>query len=576
MLNKQQTLKTCLQENQFISPAYQSYGGLSGYHDYGILGIKLKNKFLQEWRSFFLENNDIFEVENNIITPYNVLDASGHVERFTDFVVYDDNNICYRADHLAKKFFKEHKMNTLAEQVDSWNQSTLELHINKYKMLDNKESIVVTKKNLMFEVPSVNTDNNNKLDFLRPELAQGIFVNFKEYQQFLQKDINFGIAQIGNSYRKEISPQQFTRMRCFSQAEIEYFCDPINKTHHNFDNYKNTIIPILTVDMQLKNINEPLLTTVNDAVQKKLINHELIAYFLAKIYLFAMKIGLKQDKIRFRQHMNNEMAHYAIQCWDLETLVNNDWLECIGCADRGSYDLECHSKRSNVNHIARRKLTIPITTEKLVAKIDKKILGQQHKSNSGEILKYFDTITHSELEKINTNKLLVLNINNKNTEIDTTEFLSITEQSLTQTHEEYYPHVIEPSFGIDRLIYSILEQNFWARDNDIQRIVLSLPYILSPYDVSIQTLSKKPELVTLANKIYVDLCDKKLKCHLDNSSTNIGKRYARIDEIGIKYVITIDFESLVDNRITIRERDTMIQIRVDILEIYKTLKQLNK
>ena len=222
-------LKTYLQENQFIIPSYQHYGGFSGFQDYGILGVKLKNNLLNLWRKIMLDTN-IYEVEIPTIMPHAVLKASGHVDRFTDYVVYDSNGTCHRADHLAKKWFSEHNMPELADIVDSWDQGTLEKNINQYGMLDSQ--IQVITKNLMIEVPSNTLILGTESDYLRPELAQGIFVNFKTYHTYFQhEDADFkafGIAQIGKSYRKEISPQPFVRMREFTQAEIEYFFDPKN------------------------------------------------------------------------------------------------------------------------------------------------------------------------------------------------------------------------------------------------------------------------------------------------------------------------------------------------------------
>lgn len=163
---------------------------------------------------------------------YEILKTSGHVDRFTDLVVYDSKGACHRADHLAKAWLKENNLQNLADQVDSWDKQKLELCINKYKMIlgpfdENQQKhlpVVVQAKNLMFEVAPVNINANNKVDFLRPEIAQGIVLNYRSCQQFLQQEPPFGIAQVGKSYRKEISPHPYIRMREFNQAEIEYFC----------------------------------------------------------------------------------------------------------------------------------------------------------------------------------------------------------------------------------------------------------------------------------------------------------------------------------------------------------------
>lgn len=562
-MDLKQKLKTSLQENYYIVPSYQTYGGSSGFHDFGVLGKKMKNNLINAWRENFINDptDTIVEIETPTIMPYNILYSSGHVQRFTDFIVYDIDNNCYRADHLAKKWFKDNNMSSLADKVDTWNKDVLQENINKYKMIKTKDDLAeVLTKNLMFEVPS--TSNNFGIDFLRPELAQGIFVSYGNCQKFLNKEPPFGISQTGSSYRKEISPQPFTRMREFSQAEIEYFFDPKNKTHHNFEKYKDTIIPILTGNMQLN--NESIITvTVEEAIKRNLISSPLMAYFLARIYIFAMSIGL--NKVRFRQHLPHEMSHYAVECWDLETFVNSDWLECVGCADRGDYDLKSHNNVSVPKVHAKRELQVPMEISKLSAKLNMKMIGQIYGKNTVLIQNYFANLSQDELEKIANKTVIEFTDPNTNTEYKLdSSLIEIVKESYKNTHETYVPHVLEPSFGIDRLMYSILEQNFWLRPDSEQRLVLSLPNILSPYSVAIYPLSKNVKFNPIIDNLEKILDKNKLSYHKDNSSTTIGKRYTRADEMGIKYVITVDFDSFNDNKVTIRERDSMSQIRVPI------------
>lgn len=571
MNNKQQQLRNCLQENQYIIPSYQAYGGLSGFQDYGVLGFKVKSKLLENWRNFFLNeyNDTIVEIETPVIAPYNLLKASGHVDRFTDFVVFYKDEM-YRADHLAKNWFKEQGKPELVDQVDTWNQEALEVNINKYKMLP--EEVKVQRKNLMFDIT---TPKQLNVDFLRPEIAQNMFVNFKSVQQFLQKSPPFGIAQIGSSFRKEISPKQFTRMRQFTQAEIEYFTDPLNKNHVNFDKYKHTVIPIVTSEMQMS--SSPILNiSIEQAINKKLISHQTMAYFLAKVFLFVTEMGMKPDKIRFRQHLPHEMAHYASECWDLEAFVDGDWLECVGCADRGCYDLETHSTHSNTSFKVRRYLDKPNEKKILKVQLNMKLIGNQYKKLAPQISNHFSNLDQSQLAVCKdelTNGQITLNFDS--VIILTNEMLNITEETTIIEYEEYYPHTIEPSFGIDRILYSIFEQNFYVRDNDTQRVVLSLPTKLSPYDLAVIALSKNDKLNPVVDEIVNTLHkDHHLKCYRDDSGVSIGKKYSRIDEMGIKFVVTIDFDTLNDHQVTIRERDSLKQIRVNIDNIVNTLKQL--
>jgi glycyl-tRNA synthetase len=574
MQNNHQKLIVVLQENQYIIPSYQLYNGVSGLQDYGILGVRLKNNLIKLWREWFVFNDNIEEIETPVIMPYNLLKASGHVDKFDDFIVHDDcNNKDIRADHLAKKWFKNNNMEDLADQVDSFNQETLELVINKYQMLPN--NVKVYRKNLMF-----NLDNNSsEPNYLRPEIAQAMFVNFKEINKFLQRDLPFGIAQIGKSFRKEISPEQFVRLREFNQAEVEFFADPTNMSHPKYNMFKSTIIPILTSSMQTSGINTPISISIEDALANNLIKNNIIAYFLAKIYIFAIKIGLVPDKLRFRQHLPNEMAHYASECWDLETFVNNSWLECVGCANRGSFDLESHAKASNQKLTFRKQLTEPIISKKLKINTKLKIIASKFKNLTPEIIKYIDGLSQEEIMNIKNEEIIKINININEYVIDSSMF-TVEEEIIKIMHEDFVPHVIEPSFGIDRLIYSIFEQNFKVREkvreNDESRIVLSLPTLLAPYDVSVFPLLKKEELIKIAIEINDILEEKGIKYFFDNSSTKIGKKYVRSDEIGIKYAITIDCDTLNDHCVTIRERDSMEQVRIGINDVVEYLNKMKK
>lgn len=590
-------LRLCLNENQFIIPSYTHYGGNSGFQDYGILGVKIKNKLINLWRDTFLWKDNIDELDTPIIMPYDLLKASGHVDRFTDYVVYDANNICYRADHLVKDYFNNHGEIDLANTVDNMTREELEMYINKYKMVpvnnEGTDILKVVTKNLMFPVPS-NTPNSSlkdldrslAIDFLRPELAQGLFVNFKICQQFYNecKLVPYGLCQIGKSYRNEITTKSFTRLREFTQAEIEYFVDPENKTHHLFDDIKNQKVKLLSAEMQSNNINDPKYVTIDEACTTTLISHKTMGYFLSRIYQFALKVGLNEDKIRFRQHLPNEMAHYALECWDLETFVNSKWLECIGCADRGDYDLKAHSVNSNIKFTLKRTLNKPINITTYYVKPNKSIIGKKYKELTSDIVKYFETLSVSLSQddandiqkKMDKNGSLNICIRDNIVCSITKEMIDVCSTNKVITTEEYYPHVIEPSFGIDRLLYSIFDHNFWYRNynEDQHRVVLSLPKELTPYDVAIFQLYNRDDMINMATTIKTMLIDNKMSCYIDNSSVTIGKRYARLDEIGVKFAITIDPGSLNDNSVTIRDRDSMKQIRVCIDKIVETLVDL--
>lgn len=570
-------LKVSLQENQYIVPSYSLYGGQAGYQDYGILGVRFKNNLIAVWRDHFLREDDIFEIETPTIMPYDVLKASGHVDRFSDWVFYDDESGCHRVDQLLKKYFKEHQPD-LVDQVDGWNKDMMEKQLNKLIQgpVDSKtkkpQKVEIFQKNLMFEVGSIGpaTSLQHPESYLRPELAQGIAVNFLNFTNFLQKEPPFGIAQVGKSYRREINPVPFTRLREFNQAEIEYLVDPQNKHHPAYNDARDVEIPLLSAQMQIEHKNKPMMMKIDQAVHDGVIAHTAIAYFLGRIYQFCLKIGLHADKIRFRQHMPHEMAHYANQCWDLEALVSDSWLECIGCADRGSYDLTAHGKQNPL--VFRRLLKEPIVEKKLKAVVDQKIVGPRYGSTCQMIIHYFNNLDQTQLSQLKSKldrkeDLGPVCIDDNLFSIDRS-MVKVVEEEKKIVSEMYVPHIVEPSFGLDRIIYAVLEQNFWMRPKDPTkpkdiRCVLSLPQKLVPYDIAVFQLSNHPDLMSVANNVSTMLKNEGYSVHREDSNITIGLRYVRADEMGIKYAVTVDFDSLTDGKVTLRERDSMYQLKKD-------------
>ena len=514
------SIKKCIQKNQFIIPSYQLYNYMAGFQTYGINGVKLKNKLLDLWRSMFIDSN-IVEIETPSIMPYNMLLASGHVDRFTDYVITNGDKK-FRADNIVKDYFGDKEI----EDINGWKKDKLESVIIKHKILGNIK-VEVKEENLMFPIDG---------GFLRPELAGGMFVNYGIISKYLKKYSDFGIANIGRSYRREISPIQFIRMREFTQAEIEYFVDPQNKSHPLFNTIKNIKIPI----------ENNIMITIKD------IKNETIGYFLSKVYVFVLSVGMDKNKIRFRKHSDKEMAHYANECWDLEALVDGKWLECVGIADRGSYDLKAHSHA--VKLIGKRKLKEPIIIKKYSIKIDKKLVGSKFRKLTPLIITYLNNMKQSEIMKIKDSIII-------NDSVLTKDMFKVIKISKKITYEEYYPHVIEPSFGIDRIIYTILNHNYRLRDKT--KFVLSIPYYITPYEIAIFALHNKKNMNDIVNVIFDELKND-YSCYADDSSVVIGKKYIRSDELGIKYAITVDLTTIYDNTVTLRDRDTTKQIRVKI------------
>ena len=423
----------------FVYPGSEIYGGLANTWDYGNLGVELKNNVKRAWWQKFVQENPYnVGVDCAILMNPQTWVASGHLGSFSDPLL--DCKSCkerFRADKLIEDYNEEHGIQMA--YIDEHNIPCPSC--GKHDFTD------IRQFNLMFKTFQGVTEDAKNTVYLRPETAQGIFVNFKNVQRTSRKKVPFGIAQIGKSFRNEITPGNFTfRTREFEQMELEFFCKP---------------------DTDL----------------------EWFAYWKEYCINWLKSLGMKDDELRARDHEKEELSFYSKATTDLEFLFPFGWGELWGIADRTDYDLTCHQ---NV---------------------------------SGEDLSYFD----DELK------------------------------------EKYIPYVIEPSLGADRVVLAFLCAAYDEEElegGDV-RTVLHFHPALAPVKIGVLPLSKK--LNEGAEKIYTQLC-KKYNCEFDDRG-NIGKRYRRQDEIGTPFCVTYDFESETDGAVTVRDRDTMEQVRVKIDEL---------
>ena len=237
--------------------------------------------------------------------------------------------------------------------------------------------------------------------YLRPETAQGHFLNFSRLLDFNNGRVPFASAQIGRSFRNEISPRAgLLRVREFTMAEIEHYVDPLNKKHNRFKEVRDVALTLLDRKVQSAGSTEVTQMSIGEAVDKGIVANETLGYFIARIYLFLLKIGINPERLRFRQHMENEMAHYATDCWDAEIHNSTGWTECVGCADRAAYDLTVHSERTGHPLVVREALKEPIVTEKDVAEFNKKTVGKTFGKDSAALQKFVGQLTAEGLQKI--------------------------------------------------------------------------------------------------------------------------------------------------------------------------------
>lgn len=413
--------------------------------------------------------------------------------------------------------------------------------------------------------------------YLRPETAQGQFLNFAKLLEYNNNNMPFASASIGKSFRNEISPRGgLLRVREFLMAEIEHFVDPEGgKKHPKFALVKDVELELLNRDVQLSGKTQVETTPIGKAVEQGIVDNETLGYFLARIQLFLLKIGVDPKKIRFRQHMANEMAHYAADCWDAELLTSSGWIECVGCADRSAYDLTVHMNKTKSPLVVRSKRDEPLKVEEYQVDIEKKKFGPKFKKDAKSVENAIEALSQDLREKLS---LDLQNEGKINIDVDGVgkvelgkDLITIEKRTRIEHVREFTPNVIEPSFGIGRILYALIEHSFWSREGDESRGVLSFPPVVAPYKVLVTGLYTKPEFVAAVEKISNTLDDLGISHDIDNSSVSIGKRYARTDEVGTPFAITADFQTLEDKTITLRERDTTTQVRGTDTEILKAL-----
>ena len=529
----------------FIYPSFEIYGGTAGFYDYGPLGSQLKNNVENLWRSFYLLRDNCIEIITPTITLYEVLKASGHVEEFTDLTV--DCGKCRRS----------YKVEDIIEKNVSVEQAVKENHIIcptcKSRLQD------AHPVNLMFST-TIGIGEGRKA-FLRPETAQGIFTNFHLLYQYSRKKLPFGVVQIGKGYRNEISPRQGTlRQREFAMAEAEVFFDPKDKTHPLFDTIKDKELILFDNENKWK-------ISVADAVKKKIINNQALAYYVYLTQDFLFSTGVDPKKFRFRKHATDELAHYATECWDAELYSERfGWVECVGIADRSAYDLNAHIVSSSVDMYALRPFKEPreVTVKKVVPKMN--ILGPRFSSKSGKI--------KEQLEQIDplTAKKITVTIDGESIDIpkDCYEIVEIKEKL---SGEKFVPHVIEPSYGIDRILYFLLEHNYVeGKKKEEEYTILKLNPVVASIKVGVFPLIGDDKLIVVAKEIDSTLRIEGITTFYDESGT-IGRRYARMDEIGTPFCITVDHDTLNDKKVTVRDRDTTKQERKKIQEVASYIKE---
>lgn len=584
----------------FYSLAFEPYGGTAGLYDLGPTMCAMKTHMLSYWRQHFVLEESMCEVECTCLTPEEVFKVSGHVSRFNDVMVRDTvTGECIRADKRLEEWAEALLQGK--EEIPAARREAL-LHVLHDAAGMNQEEIqqciatngILSLKgnalsepfpfNLMFATKI--GPEGDRVGYYRPELAQGIILNFKRLlDSGSAQRLPFAAASIGTAFRNEIAPRAaLIRVREFTLAEIEHFLNPSDKSHPKFDQVKDVEIWAWPRALQASNA-EPIRMTIGDGVAEKVIDNESLGYFMGRVALFLQHVGVKY--FRFRQHQQTEMAHYAQDCWDAELLSSYGWIECVGIADRSAYDLTMHSKGSKKDLSARVDFVTPRLEVQLQRKLAKSVIGKVFGKQAKDVMNRLTELTDAECEtlaeKLKSEKEVALSLTSSSTSESvkiTSEMIQFEKKEVKVTGYNFIPSVIEPSFGIGRILYCLLEQSYWVRRNPTsaddakneKRAVFSLSPMLAPQKVAILPLMVKPVLMEQVQAIKQKMLKAGISARVDDSMASIGKKYARMDEVGIPFAITCDYAE--DGTVTLRERDSTEQVRVPKEELPSLLTSL--
>ena len=402
----------------------------------------------------------------------------------------------------------------------------------------------------------------------RPEAAQGIFVNFARVYETSRERFPLGIAQIGTVLRNEISPRQGPiRLREFTIMDFELFFDPENPQCPYIDQVSNEKISIITESLRKTGKETPLKLTVGEAIDKKLIKTQWAAYFMALAKRFLENLGIKDEDQRFFEKLPTERAHYSAQTFDHEVRLDRyGWVEVAGFAYRTDYDLRKHMDATGVDMRVFKPYSSPVEKKVRSLKINHEKIRQLYGKEAGKII---GLLSKQNLETLldNSRKSRTINVSGHNLPV---EIIETKEEIVKETGRRFIPHVVEPSFGVERLVYASLESNLTMRED---RIILSLPSKLAPVQAAIYPLVNRDGLDDKAMEIHKSLLSHGFRVDYDEAGS-IGRRYARADEAGIPLGITVDYDTLKDRSVTLRDRDSWRQIRVRIDDLESTIQTI--
>ncbi len=548
-----------LKRRGFLWSSFEIYGGVRGFVTYGPLGAELKHRIEEKWREWFVYKQGFVEIESPIIMPEVVFKASGHLDHFTDPIVECLN--CkrkFRADHIIEE--------ATGMVMEGLSPKEIEEIIKKENIRcpECKGRLgQVNVFNLMFKT-TIGPYSENR-GYARPEAAQGMFVEFKRVFTAMREKLPLGIAQIGKVLRNEISPRKgLIRLREFTIMEVEVFVDPEDLSCPRLSEVEDEELRLITAEMRARNEEKPLVVTAREAVEKGYISAEWQAYFMVISKYFLSSLGIPWERQRFKEQMPWEKAHYSKQTFDHEVYLERfGWVEVAGHAYRTDYDLKRHMEHSKVDLTVFKRYKEPRIVEKVIVKPLEDVIKTDFGDNASKIIRLLKNIDPRELKnsferegcyEFNGNRIEPRHVK-----------IEVKKEKITG--RRFIPHVFEPSFGADRLVYATLECSYSVKEN---RVILKLPRDLAPIQVAVFPLVNKNGLPDIARDIWNMLKEEGIRATYDDSGS-IGRRYARADEIGIPIAITVDYQTPKDNTVTLRDRDTWKQVRTPVDKLLNSL-----
>jgi len=551
----------------FFFQANESYGGVAGFYTYGPEGAALKRNVEDAWRDRFVTKEGNLEIDSPTVTPEAVFEASGHLDGFDDMLVEcPECGESHRADHVVEDA-------TDLEDAESLPTEEVEDLIAEYELAcpECGASLVgepVETFNLMFRTEI--GPGGDQTGYLRPETAQGMFVEFPRLKEYARNQTPFGVAQIGTGYRNEISPRNaLLRAREFTMAELEMFVDP-EGDEPDLDAVADVELPLYAADAQQSSGDEFAYLTAQEALEEGVVAGEWLAYFLARSTAWFERVGIDMDRFRLRQHLPGELAHYASDCWDAEALVDGDWVEIEGIAARTDYDLSKHAKHAEDSFTIFKEYDEPVSTERATVDPDMSYLGPEFGGAAGDVADALQSLAERDRSAFEDDVVSV-DVDGETYEVPV-EKTGFSVESVTKHGEHVTPHVVEPAFGVGRTVYSVLDHAHETDEVEGEtRHVLRLPANVAPTFVGVFPLTDQDGLPEAARDVAERLRGAGFDVTYDDSGS-IGRRYRRQDEVGTPYCVTLDADPA--GTATIRERDSTTQARVDLDELVGTLASL--